>query len=216
MSIKILVTDDHNIIREGLVSLLEKQPDMSVVGEAGDGRTAMQLTRELIPDVAIMDISMPDLNGIEATLQITTEFPMVKVIALSVHFDKHIVKGMLQAGASAYLSKYSAAQELIKAIRLVMAGQTYLSPDIAGIVVEDYKLSRSDDSSVFTVLTAREREVLQLFAEGKNTRQVAETLYISLKTAEAHRRQIMDKMGFKSLAELIKYAIREGLTSMKP
>jgi two-component system, NarL family, response regulator NreC len=214
--IRILVADDQTIIREGLVSLLDKQSDLSVVGEAGDGRTSLRLARELLPDVVIMDISMPDLNGIEATRQIITELPLVKVIALSVHFDKHIVKGMLQAGASAYLSKYSAAQELIKAIRLVMADQIYLSPDIAGVVVEDYKSSRSDGSSVFTALTPREREVLQLFAEGKNTRQVAATLYISLKTVEAHRRQIMDKMGFKSLAELIKYALREGLTSMKP
>ena len=216
MSIRILVADDHNIIREGVVSLLEKQPDLNVIGEAGDGRTIVRLARELVPDVVIMDISMPDLNGVEATRQIIKELPMVKVIALSVHFDKHIVKGMLQAGASAYMSKYSAAQELIKAIRLVMAHQIYLSPEIAGIVVEDYKSSRSDSASVFTALTAREREVLQLFAEGKNTREIAAALFISLKTVEAHRRQIMDKMGFKSLAELIKYALREGLTSMKP
>lgn len=216
MSIRILVADDHNIIREGLVSLLEKQPDLNVIGEAEDGRTTLRLARELLPDVVIMDISMPDLNGVEATRQIIKELPMVKVIALSVHSDKHIVKGMLQAGASGYLSKYSASQELIKAIRLVIANQIYLSPEIAGVVVEDYKSSRSNGTSVFTVLTAREREVLQLFAEGKNSRQIAASLYISLKTVEAHRRQIMNKMGFKSLAELIKYALREGLTSLNP
>ncbi|MBM4270606.1 MAG: response regulator transcription factor [Deltaproteobacteria bacterium] len=216
MNVRILVADDHNIIREGLISLLEKQPDMEVVGEAGDGRTTVRLARELLPDAIIMDVTMPDLNGIEATRQIMKDLPMVKVIALSVHSDKHIVKGMLQAGASAYLSKYSASQELIKAVRLVMADKIYLSPEIAGIVVEDYKSSGSDSTSVFTVLTAREREVLQLFAEGKNSRQIAAALYISLKTVEAHRRQIMNKMGFKSLAELIKYALREGLTSLNP
>ena len=214
MSLRILVADDHQILREGLVTLLEKA-GMTVVGEAGDGRTAVRLARELKPQVVIIDIAMPELNGIEATRQIVEEVPGVKVIALSMLADKQFVRGMLQAGASGYLLKYCASQELVQAIRAVRNQLVYLSPGITEMVVEDFK-AVTGDTSAFSVLTPREREILQLYAEGKISREIADTLHLSLKTVEAYRRQIMEKMNFKSFADLIKYAIREGLTSLEP
>jgi len=214
MKIKLLLADDHQIMREGLASLLEKHPDLEVIGQAGEGRAAVSLARELHPDVVVMDIGMPGLNGIEATRQIIATAPGVKVIALSVHAQSPFVAGMLQAGASGYLLKYSAAEELVRAIRLVVQGQTVLSPEITGQVVEGYMGKRSPaGASVFTVLSPREREVLQLYAEGKITRQIAALLHISPKTVEFHRRQIMDKTGCASFVDLIKYAIQEGLAT---
>ncbi len=210
MSIRILLADDHKILREGLVALLEKQPDLKVLGEAEDGRAAVRMAIEMRPDVVIMDINLPDLNGVEATRHIVKELPEVKVIALSVHSNQHIVKGMLQAGACGYLLKYSSSKELIKAIHSVMENQIYLSPEITGIVVEEYKSSPSGSPSIFSLLTPREREVLQLFAEGKNSREIADSLFLSLKTVGAHRRQIMNKLGVKTLGGLIKYALQEG------
>ncbi|MFH1596820.1 MAG: response regulator transcription factor [Pseudomonadota bacterium] len=214
MKAGILLVEDHQIVREGLAALLEKQPDLKVVGQAADGRTAVRLARELRPAVVVMDISLPDLNGIDATRQILEENPGVKVIGLSVHADRLFVKGMLQAGASGYLLKYSASQELIQAIQLVLAGRIYLSPEIAGVVVEDYTYP-APDGSPFAVLTLREREVLQLLAEGKSPREIADSLHLALKTVEGYRRHIMEKLGFTSLADLVKYAIREGLTSLE-
>jgi two-component system response regulator NreC len=214
MSVKVLVADDHQILREGLVTLLAKA-GMTVVGEAADGRTVVRLARELKPHVVIMDIAMPELNGIEATRQIVADVPGIKIIALSMHADKHFVRGMLQAGASGYLLKHCASLELVQAIRAVRNHQMYLSPGITELVVEDFK-SATGDASAFSVLSPREREILQLYAEGKISREIAETLHISLKTVEAYRRQIMEKMDFKSFADLIKYAIREGLTTLEP
>jgi two-component system response regulator NreC len=216
MSIRILLADDHKITRQGLRSLLDKEFDMEVVAEAEQGRTAVRLVRELSPQVVIMDVTMPDLNGVEAARQIVSEFPDVKIIALSMHSDSLFVTEMLRSGASGYLLKDCAFEELARAIRTVVAGKTYLSPSISGVVVDDYlhRLSKAVLSGS-EVLTDREREVLQLLAEGKSTKQIALKLHISVKTVETHRRQIMDKLDIHTVAELTKYAIRKGLTSLE-
>lgn len=215
MSIRIILAEDHRITREGLVSMLNDQPDMEVIGEAENGREAVRLAQDLSPNLVIMDVTMPDLNGIDATRIITSGADKIKVIALSMYSDKQFVQGMIQAGASGYLLKDCAFEELVSAIRAIMQGNTYLSPGVAGIVVQDYltKLS-SDKSSATSVLTAREREVLQLIAEGNSTKAIASRLNVSVKTVETHRRQMMEKLGIFSIAELTKYAIREGLTSL--
>jgi len=216
MSIRIILADDHKITRQGLRSLLEKQSDMQVVGEAQDGRTAVLQVGQLSPDVVIMDVSMPDLNGIEATRQILSKSPNVKIVALSMHSDLQFVAEMLRSGAAGYLLKDCAFEELAGAIRTVVANQTYLSPTISGPVVDDYRhrLSKADVSDV-DILTDREREVLQLMAEGKSTKQIALKLHISVKTVETHRRQIMNKLDIHTIAELTKYAIRKGLTTLE-
>jgi two-component system response regulator NreC len=213
MSIKVVIADDHQIVREGLRAMLEKEHDIKVVGEAVDGRMTERLARELVPDVIIMDVAMPDLNGIEATRQIVAELPGVKIIALSMHDDRRFVLNMFKAGAAGYMLKDCAFKDLAKAIRVVMTHKTYLSHEIADIVVKDYLASTSPtESSVFQLLSPREREVLQLIAEGKTSAQIADNLHISVKTVESHRQQIMIKLKIKSVAELTKYAIREGLT----
>jgi two-component system response regulator NreC len=213
MSIKVVIADDHQIVREGLRAMLEKEHDIKVVGEAVDGRMTERLARELVPDVIIMDVAMPDLNGIEATRQIVAELPGVKIIALSMHDDRRFVLNMFKAGAAGYMLKDCAFKDLAKAIRVVMTHKTYLSHEIADIVVKDYLASSSPtESSVFQLLSPREREVLQLIAEGKTSAQIADNLHISVKTVESHRQQIMIKLKIKSVAELTKYAIREGLT----
>ncbi len=216
MSIKVILADDHKIMRDGLRSLLEKEPDIEVVAEAENGRTAVQQVQELSPDIVIMDVSMHDLNGIEATRQIIAKYPDVKVLALSMHSDKTYVAGILSAGASGYLLKDSAFDELAEAIRVVISDQFYLSSRVAGIVTKDYvrHLSGASDPSTHSSLTAREREVLQLLAEGKSKKQLALQLNMSVKTVETHRQKIMEKLDIYSIAELTKYAIREGLTSL--
>jgi two-component system, NarL family, response regulator NreC len=217
MPMRILLVDDHKIMRDGLRVLLEKQPDLEVAGEAENGRTAVRMARELPADIVIMDIGMPDLNGIDATREIVASVPGVKVIALSMHSDKVFVGEMFRAGASAYLLKHCAFEELAQAIRVVSSGQFYLSPQIAGLMIKDYVHQMSNNNtSVFSVLTTREREVLQLLAEGKSSRQIASHLNISLKTVETRRQQIMAKLNTDNIADLIKHAIREGLTSLDP
>jgi len=215
MSIRILLADDHKITRQGLRSLLEQQDDMEVAAEAENGRTAVALVDELLPDVVIMDVTMPDLNGVEATRQIVAKYPDVKVIALSMHSDTLFVTEMLRSGACGYLLKDCAFEEMTRAIRAVMNDKTYLSPSISAVVVEDYlhRLSKADFSAS-GILTDREREVLQLMAEGKSTKQIALKLHISIKTVETHRRQIMNKLDIHTVAELTKYAVRKGLASL--
>jgi len=215
MSIKILLADDHQIMRDGLRSLIEQQRGMEVVAEAENGRAAVKLTRKFRPDVIVMDINMPDLNGIDATHQIVAEFPGTKVVAFSMHTDHQFVVGALKAGVSGYLQKDSAFEELERAIRTVISNQTYLSPKIAGDVVGGYveKLV-ADESAAPASLTDREREVAQLYAEGHTTKQIADRLNLSVKTIETHRRHIMEKLNVTSIAELTKFAIREGLTTL--
>jgi two-component system, NarL family, response regulator NreC len=215
MSIKILLADDHKIMREGLKALIEKQKDMIVVGEANDGRTTMKLAQELMPDIVITDISMPDMNGIEAARQIVGRNPCIKVIALSVHSDKRFVTEMLNAGASGYLLKDCAFNELVNAIRAVISNRSYLSPEITDVMIRDYKdMLSKDNLTVFSLLTQREREVLQLIAEGKTTKEIAHLLGVSVKTIETYRQQMMEKLDIHSIAELTKYAIKEGLTTL--
>lgn len=215
MSVKVLIADDHKIIREGLLNLLEKQKDLDIVGEAEDGFIALKKARELKPNIIIMDIGMPNLNGIDATRQIRSESPQTKVIALSMHADKRFVAEMLKAGASGYILKDSAFKELVQAIRASLVNKIYLSPSIADVVIKDYIVHIPRDSfSAFSILTAKEREVLQLIAEGKSTKEIASRLFMSIKTVETHRQHIKEKLNLNSIAELTKYAIREGLTSL--
>jgi DNA-binding NarL/FixJ family response regulator len=210
---RVLLADDHGIFLAGLRRLLEQQGDLDVVGVALDGREAVRLAEELRPDVVVMDVTMPGLNGVEATRLIRERVPGARVIALSMHADRAFVMGMLQAGASGYLSKDSAADELVTAIRVVQDGKSYLSPQVTQVVVEN-SLSRQParGGESRPLLSNREREVLQLIAEGKSTREIAMFLQLGEKTVETYRRRIMGKLDLRSLAELVKYAIREGLT----
>jgi len=230
---KVLLADDHRIVREGLRSLLEAQDDMHVVGEADNGRMALEMAAEHEPDVVVMDVAMPQLNGIEATRRLMNDQPDTKVVALSMHSDRRYVAEALKAGATAYLLKDGAFDELVTAIRAVIADKVYLSPRVAGVVVDDYVRrlpgdrgadgdasgrgagSGYDPSNAFQKLTAREREVLQLMAEGYATKEIATRLHVSVKTVETHRRQLMEKLQLYSVAEVTKYAIREGLTSLE-
>jgi two-component system response regulator NreC len=215
MSYKVLLADDHKIVRDGLRTLLDKNPEVRVVGEAENGRTAVQLTKKLAPDIVILDVAMPDLNGIEAARQIIAECPGVKVIAVSMHSDRRFVAEMLKAGASAYLSKDYAFDELETAIRAVISNKVYLSPDISGVVVDNYvRQTPNPESSAFSLLSQREREVVQLLAEGNTAKEIANELHVSIKTVETHRTNIMAKLNIHRLAELTKYAIREGLTPL--
>lgn len=215
MSIKILLADDHKIVSDCLKPLINKQPDMMVVGEAENGRMVVALAQKLNPNVVIMDISMPDLNGIEATRQIIAKCPGVRIITLSMNSDRRYVTGMLNAGASGYLTKSCSFEELIRAVRAVAANKTYLSPDISDIVIKE-SLSRpsTDKSSVSSTLTMRECEVLQMLAEGKTVKQIAAKLCLGIKTIYTHREQIMKKLNIHSTADLTKYALREGMTSL--
>lgn len=214
MKIKILLSDDHKLFRQGLRTLLEKQSDMTVTGEADNGISTIELSEKLLPDVILMDISMPDMNGIEATKRIISNNPAIKIIALSMHSDKRFITEMLKSGASGYLLKDSAFEELSIAIRTVMKNQSYLSSTITDIVIRDYINIKNKENSAFTLLSSREREVLQLLSEGKTTKEIALCLQVSNKTIETHRKQIMDKLNIYSMAELTKYAIREGITAL--
>ncbi len=203
-------------MREGLRTLIEKQPDMKVVAEVENGRMAVQLAQKLVPEVVVMDIGMPDLNGIEATQQILADNPEVKVIALSMHSAKRFVVEMLKAGASGYLLKDCAFEELALAIRTAIVNKVYVSPGINDMMIKAYVHNLSESEfSVTSILTPRERQALQLLAEGKTTKQIAASLKVSVKTIETYRQQIMHKLNLHSVAELTKYAIREGITSLE-
>jgi DNA-binding NarL/FixJ family response regulator len=217
MNIRLLIADDHKMMREGLKSLLSKDPGMSIVGEAENGEETVNLSRKTAPHVAIIDVTMPDLNGIEATRKIIKDNPNIKVVGLSGHPDRHFVREMLKAGASAYILKQTAFDELIRAIHEVMAGRTYLSPEVTQGLVDSYVRSspRKGENPAFATLTDREREALQLLAEGRSSKEIANKMGVSVKTVETHRRNIMEKLNLHSVAELTKYAIREGVTSLE-
>ena len=208
----ILIADDHRLLREGLRALLERD-GFRVIGEADNGRSAVRLAKQLQPDIVITDIAMPDLNGVEATRQICVEAPRSKVLALSMHTESRFVLGILEAGASGYLLKDAAFEELTLAIKAVLKGQVYLRPAISGVVLSQ-SLARFNPNarSDRVQLSKREQEVLQLIAEGQSTKKIAATLHVSVKTVETHRKQIMDKLDIHSVAELTKYAVREGVT----
>ncbi len=215
MTIKILLADDHNITRQGLKALLEKENNMVVVAEAGNGREAVRLAHEHRPDIVIMDINMPELNGIEATRQIISDAPQIKIIALSMFSERRYVSKMIEVGVSGYLLKSNAFEELMTAINAVLKNKGYLSQNIAHVVMKDYssRLSKEDESPIF-LLTKREREVLQLIAEGLNSQEIGDKLFVSVKTIASNRRNLMDKLKTNSIAELTKIAIKEGVIAL--
>ncbi len=209
---KVVLADDHQMMREGLRALLERA-GIEVVGEAADGHEAIAQARLLHPDVLVIDIAMPLLNGVDATRRLSAEFPGLKIVALSMNSDRRYVLAMLRAGATGYLLKNEASEDLLKALALVSRGKTYLSPAIAGGVVEEAIDARR---MVDGPLSAREREVLQLIAEGKTSKEIGAVLHIAVPTVETHRRQIMLKLNLRNIADLTKYAIREGITRAEP
>lgn len=212
MNVKIIIADDHKIMRDGLRNMLVKEPGMEVIAEAKNGREALRLAEQLRPDILIMDISMEDLNGIDATRAIVAKELGTKIIALSMHADKRFVAGMFEAGAMAYLLKDCAYDELLQAIRQVLGGRTYLCSMISGVVIRDYiQRMRKNEPSL---LSPREKEILQLMAEGSTTKRIADQLKVSVKTVETHRQHVMEKLNIFSIAELTKYAIKEGITSL--
>ena len=215
MAIRALLVDDHEIMREGLCALLRRHSDVEVVGQAPDGLMALDMVRELSPDVVVMDISMPNLNGIDATSQIQSEFPKTKVLAMSTHSDRSMVSKMLKAGATGYMLKSSAFSQLIIGIKTVSSNRTYLCPRVANIVLNDYVSMLADPKRGSTDgLTGRERQVLQMVAEGNSTKDIAASLHVSVKTIDSHRAHIMEKLNIHNMAGLTKYAIREGLTTI--
>ncbi len=210
MSVKVIFADDHAMLRAGLRSLLQSEAGFEVVGETGNGRDTVALARALEPDVVIMDVAMPDMNGIDATRKIVRMLPDVRVLALSSHGDGSFVKGMLEAGARGYLVKEAAVDELKSALETIMRGRIYVSPRVGDGFAGDDLLQ--DESRARRVLSSREREVLQLVAEGKSSAEIAAVLHLSRRTVETHRRRIMNKLDIRSVAGLTKYAIREGIT----
>ncbi len=212
MKIRILLADDHEIVRDGLRNILQKQPEFEIIACVGDGREAIELVRETDINVILMDINMPNLNGVEATRQIKAISPDVKILTLSVHSQGPIIAQMIHAGASGYLPKTCATEELVEAIRTVMQDRTYISPKVLESVTE-YLCKDSKGSSSHN-LTSRECEVLTLIANGKTTKEIANHLHLSERTVEFHRHNIMDKLDIHNIAELTKYAVREGLASL--
>lgn len=206
--IKILLADDHSLVRHGFRMILSAQPDMEIAGEAGNGREAVELVQKLKPDVVVMDVTMPELNGIEATRRLIELSPRTRVLALSMHKDAVYVREILRAGARGYLLKDSADADLLAAVRAVAKGEGYLSPGVSDAVLSDYRRHVTDP---LDLLTTREREVLQLIAEGKTNKEIATSLTLSVYTVEAHRGRLMEKLNLHSTGELVRFAIRSGL-----
>ena len=212
-TLRVMLADDHALVRAGIRALLEKMPNVQVVGEAGDGRTALDMAKKLTPKIILLDVSMAELGGLEVLPRIVSELPSTKVLILSGYANEEYVLRALQRGAAGYLLKEAAAEELGLAIKAVAQGQTYLSPSVSRTVVESYLQRASGEERSRDQLTARQREVLQLIAEGKNTKEVADVLKISVKTAETHRLQLMNRLDIHDVAGLVRYAIRTGLIS---
>ncbi|NLL36324.1 MAG: response regulator transcription factor [Fretibacterium sp.] len=211
MSIRVLLADDHELFLEGLKALLLKVPDIKLVGQARDGLEVLELTERMKPEVVVMDVTMPRLNGIHATHQIREKFPEVRVLILSMHSDRELIVESLKAGALGYILKECSSDELCKAIQAVMMGQYYLTPSVLPPLIEDYlRLLQAEEDSSACPLSDREQDVLKLFAKGLNAKQIAARLDISKNTVDTHRRRIMDKVGCNSMADLTRYAIREG------
>jgi len=210
--IKVLIADDHQIVREGLSAMFRGRPEFELVGQAVTGHEVVEMAGELSPDVVVMDVTMPDLNGIDATRQIRASNAGVRVVGLSMHAERQFVTAMLAAGASGYLLKDSPFTELATAIKTAVAGEVHLCPKVASVVVSGYVGRDSSAKPFCGSISPREREVLQLLADGKNTKEMAKLLHISTKTVETHRRQIMEKLDLHSVADLTRYAIREGIT----
>jgi two-component system, NarL family, response regulator NreC len=213
---KILLADDHNVLRKGLRRILEEQPDLEVVGEAADGREAVTLTNILRPDIVVMDIAMPLMNGLEATRQILLRHSELNVLILSMYSDENYVVQVLRAGARGYLLKDTAEEDLITAVRTVASGQPFFSPKIAKLLLGDgmQRLRQEGVSDSYDLLTAREREVLQLIAEGKSNKESAAALFVSPTTIETHRARIMDKLDLHSTADIVLYAVRKGIVQL--
>jgi two-component system, NarL family, response regulator NreC len=212
---RILLADDHKLMRSGLKALIEQQADLTVVGEADDGRQAVALAASLKPDLLVMDIGMPNLNGIEAALQITQANPATAIVILSMHSDESYVLRSLKAGAKGYLLKDSAESDLIRAVHAVAGGKSFFSPAVSKVLLDDYvrKLQRSGADDLYDLLTPREREILQLIVEGKSNKDVANLLNLSVYTVETHRSNIMEKLNLRGIPELILYAVRKGIIS---
>jgi two-component system NarL family response regulator len=215
VTIRVLLVDDHELMRQGLRSILDREEHVEVVGEAASGRAAVELARTLAPDVVVMDVAMKDLNGIDATRQIRAECPDVKVLALSSHSDSRYVSAILDAGASGYVLKANAYDDLLRALEAAYRGKSYLCPDVTQAVVgASLRGKGSPVGSVHDALSQREREVLQLLAEGLTSPQIGKRLFVATTTVDTHRRNVMRKLGIHSVADLTKYAIREGLTPL--
>lgn len=214
MPIRVIIADDHHLFREGLVTLLSESTDIEVVAEVENGKEAIEKSKELIPDIVIMDIGMPVLNGFEATIELLIELPKLKVIALSMHSDKQYIKGMLEAGASGYLFKNCSFKELIEAIHVVFSGNQYLSPQITETILTDYLKKKEMIPDVGPELTQRESEILKLISEGKQTGEISKMLFVSVKTISTHRQHLLEKLNLKTTADLVKYAIKKGIISL--
>ncbi|MBW6533398.1 MAG: response regulator transcription factor [Mariniphaga sp.] len=215
MATKVLIADDHQLFREGLVNLITSAPDIEVIAEAKDGKEATEKSQKLKPDVVLIDIGMPVMNGIEATRIIKKDNPKIKVIAVSMHSDRQFVKGVLEAGADGYLLKNCTYRQLIEAVQSVISGKKYLSDDITEMVIQGYLDPVDENSESQNELSEREMEVLKLYAEGKSTREIGEKLFISVKTVGTHKQHIFEKLDLKSNADMVKYAIKEGLIQLQ-
>lgn len=214
MKTNILIADDHQLFREGMVNLLSDASNIDIIAQAENGKEAVELAIIHNPDIIIMDIRMPELSGVQATERIKDQLPDMKIIALSMHSEKHYVKGMLEAGASGYLFKNCTYTQLINAIETVQAGKKYLGDEITDVLIDDYLDNKNENGEAPAELTERELEVLKLYADGKTTREISEELFVSVKTVGTHRQHIQEKLGIKTTVEMIKYAIRAGLITL--